>query len=154
MNPKWHLSYASGYIELGLFEEAEAELAHVPHDHREKSEFLQVRANLFQEQKRWPELAVIAEQLCTRHSQNVGGWIMWAYATRRFLSLKQAEQILLQAEKLHASEATIQFNLGCYACQQGNLEEAKRRVDRAIEIDPQFRELAAQDPDLIALRLA
>ena len=63
-----------------------------------------------------------------------------------------AESILLDAERAHPREATIQFNLGCYACQRGDLPAARRRVDRAIALDPAFREAAATDPDLAALR--
>jgi len=42
---------------------------------------------------------------------------------------------------------TIQFNLGCYACQRDDLLEARLRVDRAIALDPSFRDAAASDPD-------
>lgn len=56
--------------------------------------------------------------------------------------------ILLDAEKLHPKHAMIQFNLGCYACQLGNLEEAKSRVAVAISLDGQFRGKALDDPDL------
>jgi Tfp pilus assembly protein PilF len=77
---------------------------------------------------------------------------MWAYGVRRAHSLDAAEKILLQAASLHPADATIQFNLGCYACQLGRPEEARRRVERAIALDEKFRELAASDPDLEPLR--
>jgi hypothetical protein len=86
--------------------------------------------------------------------KEAGAWIMWAYATRRDQSLAVAEKILLEAESEHPQEATIQFNLGCYACQRGDLKEARRRVDRAIAIEKSFRTLAATDPDLAPLREA
>jgi Tfp pilus assembly protein PilF len=62
--------------------------------------------------------------------------------------------ILLEAERTHPKEAAIQFNLGCYACQRGDLAEARRRVERALAFDPSFREAAASDPDLAPLRAA
>jgi hypothetical protein len=40
------------------------------------------------------------------------------------------------------------FNLGCYACQVGDLEEAKIRIGRAVELDAKFKLLALDDPDL------
>jgi hypothetical protein len=40
------------------------------------------------------------------------------------------------------------FKLACYACQVGNLEEAKRRVAAAISLDQQYRLMALDDPDL------
>lgn len=78
----------------------------------------------------------------------------WAYATRRAESLTAAEKILLEAERLHPAEPTIQFNLGCYACQRGALAEARRRVARAIALDKKFIGAAASDPDLEPLRSA
>ena len=41
-------------------------------------------------------------------------WGNWAYATRRNMSVEAAKTILLDAEKQHPQDATIQFNLGCY----------------------------------------
>jgi hypothetical protein len=79
-------------------------------------------------------------------------WVTWAYATRRCESLDAAEKILLAAEAQHPAEATIQFNLGCYACQRGDLATARRRVDRAISLDAKFTAAAATDPDLAPLR--
>ncbi len=80
------------------------------------------------------------------------GWVTWAYAVRRADSLAAAESILLEAERHHPKEATIQFNLGCYACLRGDLGAARRRIDRAVALDPKFAPAAATDPDLAALR--
>ena len=41
-----------------------------------------------------------------------------------------------------------QFNLGCYACQLGDIEQAKTRVGKAIELDAKFKLLALDDADL------
>ncbi len=152
MTAKWHLSYARGYTELGLLAEAAAELELVGPATRQTSEFLEVQAVLFQEQKKWAHLQEIAEELCRRHPDNPSWWIMYAYGARRAESIERAEAILLDAHRHHPHEATILFNLGCYACQRGDLTAARVRVDQAIAIDPHFREAAASDPDLSALR--
>lgn len=39
--------------------------------------------------------------------------------------MEVAEMTLLEALKLFSSEATIHFNLACYACQFGRIPEAK-----------------------------
>ena len=79
---------------------------------------------------------------------------MWAYGTRRAESLTAAEKILLEAEALHGTNPTVQFNLGCYACQLGNLTAAQARVKRAIALDRHFQLLAQTDSDLEPLRKA
>ena len=99
-------------------------------------------------------LVDVARKLVLRQPAESGWWITWAYATRRSQSLHAAEAILLEAERTHPQEAAIQFNLGCYACQRGDLAEARRRVDQAIALDKTFKESAATDPDLAPLREA
>ena len=79
-------------------------------------------------------------------------FVSLAYATRRSESLREAEAILRQAEQRHPEDATIQFNLGCYACQRGDLSTARERVVRAISLDQAFRSAASTDPDLAPLR--
>jgi len=49
---------------------------------------------------------------------------------------------------LHPTDPTIQFNLACYEAQIGSLDRAKAYLKRATEIDPKFRLMALEDPDL------
>jgi Flp pilus assembly protein TadD len=151
-DPKWHLSHARGYLGLGMVAEAAAELDQLPAAAARETEALALRALVLQEREQWPALAEAARELAARQPAEAGWWIAWAYATRRSRSLAAAEVILLEAERTHPEEATVQFNLGCYACLRGDLAEARRRVDRAIALDQSFRAAAATDPDLALLR--
>ena len=132
--------------------EAAAELDRIPAPERDQPEVLAIRVAVLQERCEWPALRAVAAEFVRRAPAEASGWVTWAYATRRADSLAAAEKILLEAERLHPAEPTIQFNLGCYACQRGALAEARRRVDRAIALDKKFAELAATDPDLEPLR--
>jgi len=154
MELKWLLSHARGYLGLGMVKEAADELARVPAESATQTEVLALRALVLQEQGDWRMLMEVARTLALRQPLEVGWWITWAYATRRARSIADAEGILLEAERTHPKDATIQFNLGCYAAQRGNLGEARRRVDRAIELEASFRDTAATDPDLAPLREA
>lgn len=154
MNPRWHLSHARGYLELGMEEEAAAELARLPPDDPENDDVLALRAVVLQEQQRWAELRNVTGELLRRQPQTADWWIMCAYATRRAVSIIEAEAVLREAELRHPQEPTIQFNLGCYACLRGDLPEARHRVDRAIALDKRFRDAARTDPDLAALHQA
>jgi Tfp pilus assembly protein PilF len=152
MLPERHLSHARGYLELGMVAEAAAELARVPPPERDRLEVLALHVAVLQEQRDWPALREAAGELTRRMPTETAAWVTWAYATRRAESLAAAENILREAERLHPDDATIQFNLGCYACQRGALEDARRHVARAIEIDGTFAAAAATDPDLAPLR--
>ena len=152
MELKWRLAHARGYLGLGMIEDAAAELDLIPAEAAQETDVLALRALVLQEQANWPRLTDIARELVLRRPAEAGWWITWAYATRRTQSIIAAETILLEAERSHPREPAIQFNLGCYACLRGNLTEARRRIDQAIALDKSFREAAATDPDLAALR--
>ena len=152
IQPKWRLSHAQGYLGLGMVAEAAAELDRIPAPERDAVEVLALRMAVLQKQQDWPALRTVAGEFVRRVPAEPAAWVTWAYATRRAASLAAAEKILLDAERLHPAEPTIQFNLGCYACQCGDLAEARRRVDRAIALDKHFAASAATDPDLAPLR--
>jgi hypothetical protein len=154
MQLKRRLSYAQGYLALGMVAEAAAEIDAIPEASRNDVEVLALRVSILQEKKDWPALRIAAGEFAHRHAEVPSAWVTWAYATRRAESLAAAEKILLDGARLHPNEPTIQFNLGCYACLRGDLAEARRRVDLAIAIEPNFKELAATDPDLASLREA
>lgn len=146
------LSHAQGYLALGMVAEAAAELDRIAAPDAQTSEVIAVRLAVLHEQNNWPAVRDLARELVQRDPSEPAVWISWAYATRRADSLAAAEEILREAERQHPTEATIQFNLGCYACQRGDLSAARARVDRAIALDGKFTELAATDPDLAPLR--
>jgi predicted Zn-dependent protease len=152
MHTRWRLSHVRGYLELGLIDEAAEELASLPPSERDRPHALALRAAILQEQQRWPELATVSAELVRQQPSEAGWWIAHAYAVRRSESLQEAEAILREAERKHPNDATIQFNLGCYACQRGDLRAARDRVTRAIALDDSFREAAGTDPDLAPLR--
>lgn len=143
-----HLRAAQGYIELGMFVEASDELECIAPEHRSQPAVLAFRYEIYSRLEIWTHAEVVARQLVKIAPEDQGCWISWAYATRRCQSIDAANQILLDAEKLHPKNANIQFNLGCYACQMGNLEESKRRVEAAISLDEKYRAMALDDQDL------
>lgn len=152
MELKWRLSHVRGYLELGMVKEAKAELDAIPAVDALRPEVVAMRVGMFQASQQWRPLRHYAKTLVDADPGEAGWWIIWAYATRRAASVKAAAKILQQAEEQHPGDATIQFNLGCYACQLGDLATAKARIVRAISLDSEFLQNALEDPDLKPLR--
>ena len=44
------------------------------------------------------------------------------------------------------------YNLACYECLEGNLEEAKRLIAKHLSLHPEFKEQAVADADFTAIR--
>ncbi len=154
MQPARRISHAQGYLGLGMVAEAAAELDQLPADAQDTLPVLALRLAVLQAQEAWAPLRIAAARCVDLRPEEAGFWITWAYAARRADSLAAAQRILHDAERRHATEPTIQFNLGCYAAQLGALEAAHTRVLRAIALDGSFAALAATDPDLAPLRAA
>jgi Flp pilus assembly protein TadD len=149
---RWRLSHIHGYVELGLLRQAAAELRAIPPADRRRPEVLPARMALHQAAHQWGPLRTAARAWVQFRPEDPAGWITWAYAARRSLSLAAAERILRRALRQHPGEATIYFNLGCYASRRGDQEAARILVARAVSLEKSFAELAQTDPDLEGLR--
>ena len=143
-----HLTAAHGYLDLGMFPDAETELDAVDPDVRHLPEVLSVRLEIYLRQESWEQVQGIAVRLM-RQDPNEPQWpLSYAYATRRAQTLEAARAILLEAIVRHPREPMIPYNLACYECQLGNLESAKRYLEEAIKMKPGMRAAALDDPDL------
>ena len=146
------IEYAKGYIELGLIKEAEEELAAIKAEDSLSMDVQRVRIDLFMEAKQWNEVVDLAGQIAEKRAEDEQIWISWAFALRELQRVKEAEQVLLRAEKIHGHKsAIVHYNLACYACLLGCLEEAGKRLKRAIRLDKRFEDEWDKDPDLRAL---
>ncbi|MGI8957338.1 MAG: tetratricopeptide repeat protein [Chthoniobacterales bacterium] len=143
-----HLRSAHGYVELGMFDDANAALEEIDPFCRHLPEVLVARVAIYHGLKNWELLAVVAKKLVEWNPGDPGHFIDLAYATRRAESIQAAHAILKRAERLHSKEPTIQFNLACYEAQLGNLVQAKVHLEQATRIEPKFRSKALDDPDL------
>ena len=143
-----HLIAAHGYIELGMFLEANAELEMIDPACRHAPQVLDSRVVIYQSLRKWELMAIIAKKLVEWNPSEAGYFLHLAYATRRAASLHVAHAILIQAAELHPGDGLVQFNLACYELQMANLGQAKEHLKRAVSIDPKFGLMALEDPDL------
>ena len=139
---------AVGYVELGMFQDANSELEKIDPFNRAAPEVLAVRLAIYHGLKKWELMQQIAKRLKEFQPDNVEWTISLAYATRRTYSIDVAMEILLDAEAKFPREAAIPYNLACYYCQLGEIEKAKRYLKKAFGIDSIWRMEALEDEDL------
>lgn len=139
---------ATGYFELGILDEAVRELEDLPPEEKSRVEVMALRLVLSSALKNWEEAAAWGEAVIKAVPEEAAMWLQYAYAVRRARSIEAAEQILLQALKIHPNEATIRYNLACYACVSGKIPEAKLRLQEAFAREKDLRMLARKDEDL------
>jgi tetratricopeptide (TPR) repeat protein len=143
-----HLRAAIGYLELGMYVEALDELESIQPEERNSSAVLGLRLEIYRAAKNWKMMEVVARELWKRHPDEPDYWTNFAWAVRRSDSIEAARDILLEAVERFPGDAMTHFNLGCYDCQLSDIEQAKTRVGKAIELDAKFKLLALDDPDL------
>jgi tetratricopeptide (TPR) repeat protein len=150
-----YLSAAFGWLGLGNVAEAKAELAQISPGRHLHPDVLEARWQLCAEEKGWEQGLQIARSLLHHAPERAAGWLHQAYALRRVRDggLKQAWDALLPAAEKFPEEATIPYNLSCYACQMRQLEKARKWLKRAVAIGgkEQIRQMALADPDLAPL---
>ena len=145
---------AVGYANLGMYADALVELDNLSPQMNMDEGVQEFKLRLLERAGRWQDAAGLASRLATSNPDESRWFIAWAFAKRRSDSIETASKILTDAASLHPKDPLIQFNLGCYAAQRGDLTTAQTYVRRAIELDHDLEKLAHQDPDLEPLRQA
>ena len=146
-----HWQAATGYVELGMFLEADAELDKIDPFNRAAPEVLALRIGIYRGLEKWELMQEIARRLAEFLPDDIQWTLSLAYATRRANSIEAAKEVLLSAEPRFPKEAAIRYNLACYFCQTGDIPSAKNSLKQAFEIDLSLRLAALEDEDLKAL---
>jgi tetratricopeptide (TPR) repeat protein len=141
-----------GWLDLGCPEEARAEFKSLPSELQGSDQFLELRWIIEVRLQLWDEALVTAERLVAIRQDDASSWLHHAYALRRASSgsLESAKKALRPAFEKFPAEATIPYNLACYACQLGSLDEAREWLAHAKQRggSKQITAMALKDPDL------
>src|SRR2546426_8657083 len=89
---------AVGYVELGMYESANAELEKIDAFCRAAREVLAVRIAIYHGLGKWELMQEVARRLADFQQNDIQWTISYAYATRRAESIQAATKILLNAE--------------------------------------------------------
>ncbi|MGB9277923.1 MAG: hypothetical protein WCC08_22100, partial [Terrimicrobiaceae bacterium] len=96
-----HVLASSGYLELGMFDDAAMVLEEIAPEDKTRNEVLGARVGIYMAARKWDMAAAVASHLVKVEPQNAAWWISLAYALRRTESVEKAEAILLQAQAIH-----------------------------------------------------
>ena len=147
-----HCQAAAGYVGLSMFLEANTELDKIDPFNRAAPEVLALRIAIYRGLEKWELMQEIAKRLADFQPDDIQWTISFAYATRRADSIPAAKEVLLNAESKFPKEAAIKYNLACYFCQTGEIQNAKNYLKKAFEIDLNWRVAALEDADLKPIR--
>ena len=142
------LNAAHGYFELGMPIEAAAEIEKLPPELRADTQVLMLRHMIYKLAESWKLAAEVGREITSREPKSPEWWLHYAYAVRRSEGFAAAKNALLEAERILPDEGSVHFDLACYSCLLGELDEAKRRISTAIHFDSTYKSKALDDVDL------
>ncbi len=154
ITPEKRLTYAAGYLQLDLYKEAREELAALPPEAALTPAALTLKIEISMALAEWDEVIELAPRLIHHDPSTERPWVAWAYALRELQRHTEAQEILLTGRRLIRHPSTlVDYNLACYACLLGELEEARSLLEDVFARDQSWREIARNDPDLAPLHL-
>lgn len=100
----------------------------------------------------WVGALSTGTQLVQIAPERPAGWLHRAYAMRRVPEggIQEAWDLLLPAAEKFPSEGVIPYNLACYACQMGQLDESRRwfKIAQKAGKADAMKTMALKDEDL------
>ena len=110
-----HVLASSGYLELGMFDDAAIVLEEIAPEDKTRNEVLGARVDIYIAANKWDMAAAVASHLIKVDPQTAGWWISLAYAVRRIEGVEKAEAILLRAQA-HTSQGCHDRFQPCLLC--------------------------------------
>lgn len=149
-----HFQAASGWLDLGNWQEANAELERICPQNRTHPAVLEVRYEIYASGTRWEACVDIAETIVKLYPESTFGWIRRSYALHELKRSREALAQLLPAADLFPEEIIIRYNLACYECALGNMSSARAWLVKTFDLAQQqkcfdeYRLMALDDRDL------
>ena len=143
---------AQGYSELGMVDDALAELDRLPATVERHSTVVELRLVILMQARRWSHALQVSRELCAIVPEKTMGYIHAAFCLHELGNTVEARDMLLGGPTALHQEPTYHYNLACYECRLGNLDLAQAHLDRCFLLDKKYRDFARTDPDLEVLR--
>jgi predicted Zn-dependent protease len=145
-----HLEAAQGWFELGNRIEATEELDHITPEMRGHPSVLEMRFHIYAVAKKWEYAAEIAKAISEFLPENPFGFIQLAYSLHELKRTQEAWNVLLPVVDKFPKEFIMRYNLACYACQLGNLKDARAWLEKAVDLAgrKEVQLMVLDDPDL------
>ena len=145
-----HLQAAQGWFELGDHLEANEELEQMSPQNHAHPAVLEVRWAIYAAAKKWEAALNITTTFIQLAPEHPFGWLHRSFALHELNRTAEARDNLLTVLDRFPGESVLRYNVACYECQLGRLEQAKHWLEKAFKMgNPRRMKLAAlEDPDL------
>lgn len=147
-----HVEYASGYLDLKMYDEAVQEADIVLALCPDLPQAIAIKSTALWQANRLSEAEPFVAKLAELRPRDAGIWINLAYIRRRTQSLDAAVDTLQRAFDANPRDALAHYNMACYRAMQQREQEALQLLKSALRLDPKLKALARAEPDFADLR--
>jgi tetratricopeptide (TPR) repeat protein len=144
----WELSFARGYLELGMFAEAERALKRLPQSWQERADVMALRSHLLLARGKWARVIRHARRARRLHPDAPEFYVHAAAAYDMLGLPEEGRDVWRAAPEPVRSSGFAHLHVARFEAQLGNVDAARDHLARAIRIDPHLRTLAGRDPRL------
>jgi predicted Zn-dependent protease len=152
MTLEQQLRIAEGYAELGMHQEALAELDKLSSRVEDYPAILRMRVAIVLQLREWATALRLSRRLCELLPNESYGFIHAAFCLHELGRTLEAKEMLLNGPASLLDQPVYYYNLGCYEAVLGNLEQAKAYLRASFRLNKAFQDIAKNDADLTALR--
>jgi len=145
------LNAATGWLELGIADEALCELDSLPADLRGQREVLELTLSAQMVNQSWNSAADTARLLCIKAGDEPEFFLRAAFCLHETGDTLAACNWLLRGPKSLFEMAIFHYNLACYLWTLGEADRARSHLRQAIAMDESFLHAAREDRDLIGI---
>lgn len=148
------LRAAQGWLELGDHKSAAEELQHIGSESQEHPLVLMLGWHVHAKAANWAACVETGRSLTRVVPGSPFGWVNLCNALYFVGRTQEAFDTLLPMLETFPTNELMPYNLACYACQLGRMDEARSYLEKAFTLgDAEELKLKAQeDPDLKPLR--
>jgi tetratricopeptide (TPR) repeat protein len=145
-----HLLAAQGWFELGNHLEANSELDNITATLRAHPDVLELRWHIYAKARRWDVCLDIGTALVNLAPERPEGWRHRSVALHYLNRTPEAYALLLPSVAVFGKDWAIHYDMACYACVLGRLEETRSWLEKAFALGDSktLKLLALDDPDL------
>jgi len=146
------LREAEGYLELGLTQQALDTLERMTDPGTFKGHKLWIMGEVLRTLERYNEAAAVLEEAADLAPSKVEVCLALAWCYKRTNRLEMAIATLERARDVDADQGIIHYNLACYHSLSHHKAECLESLTKALAIQPEYRDMIAEERDFDPLR--
>lgn len=144
---------ATGWLELGMPDDALAELSALTGEERGERRVLELKLAAEMAKGDWAPASDTALELCEMAVDEPDFFMSAAYCLHEAGRTAEARKCLLKGPGVLAEFPVYHYNMACYLWTLGEKEAAREHLDKAVAMDEGFLEAARTDRDLVGMEI-